>query len=173
MEHGATERDELMEFKLYSSPTLADFFEVCSALPEDQREQYEAFTGEKYDPATVAAAYFLRPGMRWVLCVDGKAVVVAGFDKIREGVYQDWMFTTQQTWDVPAIWRTATRYVKRVMDAMFEQGAHRLQCVSLASRIHAHRWFKLIGLKAEGKLEAYGADGEDAFMFARVRKSED
>lgn len=155
---------------VYRNPKLIDFLQVCSRLPEDEREQYEAFTGEKFDPEYVAAVYSLRPGPAWVGVVDGTPIAVAGFDMIRPGVWQDWMFSTPDAWT--AHWREVTKLVRRTMGLMLQEGAHRLQCVSLASRIHAHRWYRPLGLELEGTLRGYGVNGEDALMFARLRKSD-
>jgi hypothetical protein len=55
------------------------------------------------------------------------------------------------------------------MDFMLRETAHRLQCVSLASRIHAHRWYRPLGLRLEGTLAGYGVNGEDALMYSRLR----
>lgn len=152
---------------LYRNPKLIDFLQVCSRVPEDEREQYEAFTGEKFDPEYVAAVYSLRPGPAWVGAVDDKPIAIAGFDIIRPGVWQDWMFSTPEVWTT--YWRETTKVVRRLMGVVLQQEAHRLQCVSLASRIHAHRWYRPLGLVLEGTLRSYGVNGEDALMFARLR----
>jgi hypothetical protein len=151
----------------YKDPGLVDFLQVAHKLPEDEREQYEAFAGEPFNPERVAAAYSLRPGPRWVLVAGGEPIVVAGFDMIRPGVWQDWLFSTPEAWTVH--WRSVTKISRRVMDAMLRTSAHRLQCVSLASRIHAHRWYRPLGLELEGTLRGYGVNGEDALIFSRLR----
>lgn len=153
--------------KVYKNPQLVDFIQVCRQLPTDEIEQFEAFTGEPFNPDLVAAAYALRPGPAWVLTADNEPIVIAGFDMLRPGVWQDWMFSTPVAWEKH--WRTVTKYCRKTMDAMLQSGAHRLQCVSLASRIHAHRWYRPLGLVLEGTLHGYGVNGEDAFMFARLR----
>lgn len=157
-----------MSLTLYRDPTLIDLLDVCHRLPEDEREQIEAFSGEKYDAQRYAAAYHLRPGPKWLLHDGERTVAVAGFDMVRPGVWQDWMFSTPEAWS-SANWRSTTKYVRRVMDAMLKTEAHRLQCVSLASRIQAHRWYRTLGLVYESTLEAYGAGGENALMFKRLR----
>ena len=154
---------------LYRDPTLADIYLVCSNVQADQVEQFEAFTGQKYDAGVVSASYHLRPGPKWVLTERDQPIGVAGFDHIRPGVWQDWMFTTERCWDPH--WRAITKHTRRAMDAMLKTEAHRLQCVSLASRIHAHKWYRVLGLQLEGTLRGYGANGEDALMFARTRGS--
>lgn len=158
----------MIEFRTHRAPKLADFFAVCSRLPDDEQEQFEAFSGQPYDAARVAAAFSLREGPAWVVTADDEPIVVAGFDMIRDGVWQDWLFSVPEAWD-ERHWRTVTKTARRVMDAMLQAGAHRLQCVSLASRIHAHRWYKPLGLELEGTLRGYGVNGEDALMFSRLR----
>lgn len=158
-----------MSFQLYRTPKLLDYLHICHHMEIDQREQIEAFTGQPYDVETAAMGFASLAGPAWLMCEDEKPIGAAGFTMIRRGVWQDWMATTPRCWE-PDVWRTTTKHVKRVMDAMLKTEAHRLQCVSLASRIHAHKWYRVIGLELEGPLRAYGAGGEDALMFARVRK---
>jgi hypothetical protein len=153
--------------KIYRNPQLVEFIMVAHRMPDDEREQFEAFSGEKYDPDRAAAAFYLRGGPSWVIIADGEPIVVAGFDMIRDGVWQDWMFSTPVAWE--RYWRPVTRLSRRVMDFMLQEAAHRLQCVSLASRVNAHRWYRPLGLKLEGTLEGYGVNGENALMFSRSR----
>jgi hypothetical protein len=153
--------------KIYRSPQLVEFIMICNRLPDDERGQYEAFTGEAYDPDRVAASHFLRGGPSWVVVADGEPIVIAGFDMVRDGVWQDWLLSTPVAWE--RHWRPVTRLARHVMDFMLQGPARRLQCVSLASRIHAHRWYRPLGLRLEGTLSGYGVNGEDALMFSRLR----
>jgi hypothetical protein len=155
-------------YAVYKDPTIADFLVVCHNLCPDEIEQYEAFAGAPYDAGRVAALFSLREGPRWVLLADGKPIVIGGFDEIRSGVWQDWMFTTPDAWS-EAHWRKVTRGCKRMMDVMLRTVAHRLQCVSLASRTAAHRWYATLGLQEGPPLPQYGAERQDALMFHRVR----
>jgi hypothetical protein len=161
-----------MKYTLYRNPTLFDFIEVCYALPEDEREQFATLSGKPYDPNVVAAQYFLRDCPKWVLCADDKPLCVAGFDYVRPGVWQDWMFSTPAAWS-PAHWRTVTKNVRKVMDGMLVKDAHRLQCISLKSRIQAHKWYRVLGLVLEGELEGYGINGENALVFKRMKEEND
>lgn len=156
--------------QLYRDPKLLDYIHVCLNLTADEREQIEAFTGRPYD-AEETAFFHCQKKPAWMLCEDEKPIAIAGFDMIRPGVWQDWMLNTPVSFE--KYWRTTTKHVKRVMDAMLKQDAHRLQCVSLASRIHAHKWYAVLGLAPEAPLRAYGANGEDAIMFARLRDEPD
>lgn len=156
-----------MNYAVYKGPKLIDFLQVLGKLPDDEVDQFEAFTGEKFDVERVASVYSLREGPAWVLTVEGQPIVIAGFDMLRPGVWQDWLFSTPVAWEKH--WRLVTKMSRKVMDAMLQSGAHRLQCVSLASRIHAHRWYRPLGLRLEGTLHGYGVNGEDALIFARLR----
>lgn len=158
-----------MTFTTYRNPTLVDFLTVCTQITADQRNQLEVLTGDSYSAENTAAHYFQAAGPKWVLCEDDTPVAVAGFTPIRPGVWQDWMITTDRCWE-PDAWRATTRHTRKALDSMLTNGAHRLQCVSLASRTEAHKWYRLLGLEFECTLRGYGSNGEDAFMFSRVRK---
>ena len=157
-----------MKVGLIEGATLVDLLWVCNNLSEDERDQWRAFGGVPYDADNAAAMFYLRPGPKWTVLVGNEAVLVAGFDRVRDGVWQDWALTSPKAWE-PGNWRPVTRLARKVMDWMLQNGAHRLQCVSLASRIQAHRWYRPLGLELEGTLRAYGVNGEDALMFSRLR----
>lgn len=160
-----------MKFELFKKPSLSDLLLICDRLPEDERQQYEAFTGQVYSRDEHALQLACKSGPSWVLTLDGQPLCAAGFDYIRPGVWQDWMVNTPEAFNPN--WRTTTKHVRRVMDAMLDQtDTHRLQCVSLASRTAAHRWYAVLGLAPEGTLRAYGANGEDAIMFSRVKNGQ-
>lgn len=160
----------MTDYQVHKDPTLVEFMQVCARLCPDEVEQYEAFTGELWDPARVAAMYSLHAGPRWVCLADGKPIVIAGFDEIRPGVWQDWLFSVPEAWS-PEHFVKVTRGCKRHMDVMLRTVAHRLQCVSLASRTRAHRWYRTLGLQEGHAMPQYGAARQDAIMFHRVRTS--
>lgn len=157
-----------MTVKLVSGAQLTDLLQVCFELQEDEQRQWEAMTGATYDPQQCALQAANNPGLKWTIYADTTPVAAGGFIPLRPGVWQDWMLTTPVVW-APQNWRSVTRTVKRVMDAMLDSEAHRLQCVSMADRIQAHKWYSVLGLEAEATLHAYGANGEHALMFRRLR----
>lgn len=156
-----------MSLVLQEGTGLIELLRVCYKLPTDEREQYEAFTGNEFSPEDLAAGLYTTQGPRWTVLAGEEPVLIAGFTLVRPGVWQDWAVTTPEAWQKH--WRSVTKTARRVMDEMLQQGAHRLQCVSLASRIHAHRWYRPLGLEQEGVLRGYGVNGEDAIMFSRLR----
>lgn len=147
---------------------MVDFLQVCHRACADEREQWKAFVGTEFDPDTVAAQLFSQPGPAWTIYLNGAPVVVAGFIALRPGVWQDWLVSTPEAWE-PGVWPGVSRRLRKIMDAALKTEAHRLQCISLRSRIQAHQWYRVLGLRQEGVLEAYGADGQDALMFSRLR----
>lgn len=158
-----------MTVKLYTNPTLVDILQVCVNMQPSEREQFEASYGEPYDPYRFSAEVALMVGPKWLMCVGDEPIVVGGYQRLRPGVFQDWMVSTPKAWERP-IWFGVTRHARRIMDAMLENGAHRLQCISLASRIEAHKWYSVLGFDSGVPLRGYGANGEDMLMFSRVQK---
>lgn len=157
--------------QVYTDPLLLDFIKVCINMPQDEREQLEAFTGEQYDIDRAAIGNFSVHGPKWVVKKDDEAICVGGFAYQRPGVWRDFMLTTAEAWEH---WFPVTRACRRAMDAMFISGqAHRLECVTPAARLayrpEIERWYKVLGYTREAPLWRYCANGADAVMFSRVR----
>ena len=159
--------------KVYNNPFLLDFLKVCAQMPNDEREQLEAFVGEKYDIERAALGNYEVLGPKWVVKDDDEPIVIGGFVPHRRGVWQDFLLTTPAAWS-PKYWFTITRICRRAMDAMFTSGeAHRLQCIvpenRLAQRPEIGRWYGVLGYTREATLWRYCTDGSNAVMFSRVR----
>ncbi len=155
----------------YHDPLLLDFIRVCIRMPEDERAQLEAFTGEKYDVDGAAVGNYSVPGPKWVLKDGDEPLCIGGFVPQRPGVYRDFMLTTPEAWEKH--WFPITRIARRSMNAMFQSGtAHRLECVTPAARIAARpevlRWYSVLGYNREATLSGYCANGADAIIFSRV-----
>lgn len=158
--------------EVFTNPFLLDFIKVCAKMPQDEREQLEAFTGEKYDIDGAAIGNFTVPGPKWVLKVDDEPICIGGFVPQRPGVYRDFMLTTPEAWEKH--WFGVTRIARRAMDAMFKSGqAHRLECIApmarLAARPAIEDWYKVLLYTREAPLWRYCADGSDAVIFSRVK----
>lgn len=151
---------------LAPDPSVLDFLMVCQELREDEQRQIEASTGEPYDFKKVVAMMCNTPQPRWVVLEDGKPIALIGYTQRRPGVWRDWMMSTDAVWKKPI---AITRICRQIMETMEANGAHRLECVSMATRVMAHKWYRSVGLKFEGILRSWGAHGEDAMMFARVK----
>lgn len=160
----------LQNLTTLTKPLLADYIYCAHYLPEDQRRQWVAlWDGKPYDSERLAIMLASRPGPKWALVEqDGKPVCIGGYDMIREGVWQDFLIGSVEGWQNH--WRSITKHCRRVMDVMLKTEAWRLQTVSLADRTRAHQWYRTLGLEYEGTLRAYGANGEDCFMFSRITR---
>jgi len=156
----------------YTDPLLLDFIKVCINMPQDEREQLEAFTGEKYDIDGAAIGNYSVLGPKWVIKADDVPICIGGFVPQRPGVYRDFMLTTPQAWE-KEYWFTVTRTARRAMDSMLiSKTAHRLECVCPSSRLkkrpEVEKWYGLLNYHREGTLWGYCATGADAVMFSRV-----
>lgn len=156
--------------RLYSNPSITTILLVCGQLCADEIRQIEVSSGTPYDPQQIAVNHYCLSGPKWFTS-DGEndPISVAGYTMIRPGVWRDWMLNTPKAFDKDH-WRSTTKYVKRVMDDMLEHHAHRLECVCLADRTEAHRWYSVLGLRKEVTMQRWGAHGEDAVQFSRIRK---
>lgn len=169
--------------RCYTNPWLGDILQVCASMPQDERDQLEALTGETWDLDRAAVGNFAAPGPKWVIKYAeseealsvGRStpLVVGGFVPQRPGVWRDFLLTTPEAWG--AHWFGITRICKRVMDAMFISGqAHRLECIVPACRVESRpelvKWYKVLGYKKEGLHEGYCANGADAVSFARIQR---
>lgn len=154
------------------NPLLLDFVKVCILMPQDERDQLEAFTGEPFDIDGAAIGNYMVNGPKWVIRADNEPIVVGGFALQRPGVYRDFMLTTPGAWEQN--WFAVTRICRRIMDAMLNtKTAHRLECVTptarLAARPEVEKWYKVLNYHREGTLYGYLASGADAAIYSRVK----
>ena len=153
--------------EIYSNPLLLDFIQVACTMPQDERDNWTALTGQPYDVDQIAMGSFCQAGPKWVIKADDKPICVGGFVPQRPGVWRDFMINTPDAFTKH--WFPVTRNARRAMDAMFaSKQAHRIECVSLAGRDKAFRWYKILGYNKEATLYGYCANGADAIIFSRV-----
>lgn len=158
--------------QVFSNPFLLDFVKVAIEMPDDEKAQITAFTGEDFDVDAVAVGNFTAPGPKWVVKDDNVPLVVGGFVPMRPKVWRDFLLTTPRAWEPKYAFRV-TLACRRVMDAMFRSGeAHRLECLvperRLSSRPELVEWYRVLGYKQEATHPGYLADGYGAVRFARV-----
>ena len=158
--------------EVYPNPSLLDFIKVAACMPQDECDQLEKFTGQKFDVDGVAIGNFTVPGPKWVIKDGDLVLAVGGFVPERPGVWRDFMLTTPEAWQPKYAWRV-TLVCRRVMNAMFtSEQAHRLECIVPLSRIESRpelvAWYKVLKYKREATLQGYCADGYPAVVFSRV-----
>lgn len=155
--------------KVYTDPWMIDFLKICAAMPQDERDQIAAVSGEPYDIDGAAIGNFTVAGPKWVVKADDEPICVGGFVPMRRGVWRDFMLTTPTAWNEH--WFAVTRICRRAMDAMLNSGqAHRLECITLANRRpEVYNWYRVLGYNREATMYGYYANGADAALFSRVK----
>lgn len=147
----------------------ADFLRVVQDAPADERRQWEANTGLTWDTDLVVRGMSRTPGAQYAaLDAAGNAYVVGGMEPVRSGVIECWMLATETAWRDRYV--QITRFCRRLVNQMLDNGIHRVQVYVLASRTDAMRWYETaLGMTREGLHRGYFADGSDAISYAKVR----
>lgn len=155
--------------RLTESVVLTDFLHAAWYLPDDERRQFEAFTGAAYDHESAALGLYQSQGPKWALLApDDEPLAVGGYRPVVPGTFDSFMLVTSRGWTEYG--RAVTRQTIRAINKMFgEHGARRLQTLCLADRKAARGWYEKIGLQYESTLVAYGANGADAVMYTKVK----
>ena len=154
-----------------AEPTLTDFMYICDNLPEDELRQFEAMSGQPFDPDEAAIGCHMSSGPKWVaISTEGKPLAIGGCSQLRKGVWQTWMLVPDSTWKTHA--RDLTKQVLFLQKEMQKQG-HRIQTLVLSDRERAKAWYDTLGLECEGTLREYGAGGEDFDMYSTVSAVDD
>lgn len=153
-------------------PTLVDLILLCSNARQDEIEQHEAIIDPVWEPQRVAADLYNRIGHKFVLYDEGELPIVAGgWDPIFDGVWSGWLVGSEAAWGVHAL--SITRACRNIMDSLIQSdGARRLCINGLASRTAACDWYERgLQMTREGTMRAFGRNGEDLALYARVKES--
>ena len=79
------------------------------------------------------------------------------------------MFATD---DFQKIGAQLTRLIiKRIIGAIEQTGAHRVECQSIEGYEEVHNWLEFLGLKKESLIKGFGRNGENFITFAYVKES--
>ena len=112
-------------------------------------------------------AYFLKEiGMSFTGIVNNKPIAAGGVFPLWDGVAEGWVLATEEINNYPI---TFARVMKQRTDMMIANNSiKRLQTSVKADCDLAIRFAKWLGLKEEGLMKNYGADGSDYYRFARI-----
>ena len=151
------------------APTLEEALLICRSARPDEQEQFHALTGRAWDAEVVAAEVVAKDGLKWVALDNGHPFVMGGYDHVVNAVYQSWMVGTMVDWRTH--WRSITKVSRKVMQAVLDSGATRLQTCVLASREKTCEWYvRALKMNFEGHMRGFGANGETMAMYARVKE---
>ena len=149
---------------------MVDLLRICQDARPDEKEQYEALVGVKWDTEIVVNDLFNRTGTKFSLMRDNLPIAVCGWEPLIPGVWQAWMVGTMDNWD--KYWRSITKLCRETIDIMFSlEGTRRLQIAVLSSREKTCEWY-IRGMKFhyESTMKKFGMDGQDMSIYAKLRE---
>jgi RimJ/RimL family protein N-acetyltransferase len=151
--------------------SLRIFERVAADITLDDRATYLAMTGATFEPDDAAARLWLDPRPRriWTFweTVGNFPAAVGGYVLERPGVWTSWFMSTPDAWKRG---RQITEAVAACVRHMLEEeGAHRLETVTLATRTSAREWYERIGFSYESTARKASASGEDLVTYVAIR----
>lgn len=130
---------------------------VVMNMTEWNRREIFALRADEHGPGfldDVMAA----PGPAWIAGVGASPVAVFGTAPLWPGVWSLWFFATPS---LQKILLSVTRHiVGEVLPALWQGGAHRLECRLMEGNAAAAKWFGQLGGQREGTSPRYGKGGE-------------
>jgi hypothetical protein len=149
-------------------PSLHHLLYLTDRAASDEIAQYEAFSGLDWDSGEVAAGLHRAPGVKYALLgADNLPIAAGGYTPVVTGTWESWMLVPSPAWKFA---KSITREARSFADRMLAESANRLETIVLADREAVRMWYERgLGMRAEGVKRGYGANGEDAVMYARVK----
>jgi hypothetical protein len=137
-----------------------DFIDPIGAVAEDHRSlEHARWWVEQSHPDR----------SRTVLDVQGRPIAVTNANMISQGVLELYSFVDKR------VEECAIRYGRGMRAVLADvlkthPGVHRVQMLVRADQPWAGRWASFLEMNFEGRLRSYGAQGEDHFLYAKVRE---
>jgi hypothetical protein len=104
-----------------------------------------------------------------VLTPDGKPLAVLGADAVFPKSLELYSFVDKSA-DLHRV--GYAKSVRTVVESLWEEHApNRMQMVVNSKYAWAEKWATFLGFQKESTLRKYGPDGEDFYMYARVREN--
>lgn len=143
-------------------PFSPDHVEMFDLRPWDRK-----LLSAAPDCAEFGAKYFERHGVGYTATVNGRWLGAAGVTKVVGGTWEAWAYVTND-WDKYRF--QIHRLAKKIFDLHFSSPAvTRIQCQIDSTYPPAVRWAKALGFKVESTMKAYGPEGQNFLMMARVK----
>lgn len=146
-------------------PTQIEMSFVCRNMRKASRDEvFGIFPGS---PEDLAAYLHAAPGFHWVGYANGCPAALIGAYPVRRGVWGLYGFGTD-FWQL--VWRAVTVVARRdMMQAVRDTGAHRAECMSLATHVETHKWLGFLGADHRAEMPGSGMNGEDYVMFSWLK----
>lgn len=140
-------------------------YEIGDLLDIDPQAAQQCEQGERFRERWQASS---PPGLSWTFRARRRAgdvvIAVGGLAPLRgDAVVEAWSLIGKPTL---AEWGELVALAREALDAY---PARRIQAVAYADHPQGARTLERLGFTLEGVMRAFGPDGRDAMMFARVR----
>lgn len=153
--------------------SLLDLEYVCYNMRERDKEEVYALRDHNnpFRLAWEATSFIRNNGRGRISWIGGKPAAVGAFTQHHPGVWEVWMFGTNQ---FKAAAMPLLGWVRReAADILATTDAHRLQCDSRADYLEAHKMIQAMGAKREMLMRQYGKDGSDYIRFIWLKGMSD
>ena len=97
---------------------------------------------------------------------DGQVAAICGALKKWDGVADFWMLTSNLVTKFPLSFHKSC--IEGLDFLMSEFGIHRLQASIAERHVISQKWAHRLGFQPEGLMKAYGPDGANHYLYARV-----
>ena len=142
-------------------------FKAYHVAQMDLREWDRKFLASAPDLASASADYFEKNSMGFTGFAPEGIVGAGGLVKVFDTNWEAWVFTT------PLFEKYGVRVgllARKIVDNFFNStSVLRIQAPIDSTHRHAMRFAEVMGLRREGILRKYGPEGQDFYMFARVK----
>lgn len=157
------------ELTMINETSLVDLLLVAKSMPQEERDQIGAFTGNPFNVEELAVQIYNSGGMQWTgrIIETREPIFVAGFFQVGTGIHRSFMLCGDKTFSDLYAGET-TRHVAGVMDALAKNNPYiRIETICLEERELVRSWYPKIGLTFESVMPGYGAKGENAVMYTK------
>lgn len=148
-----------------------DIYKVALAMRQRDFDEISAvnMANTREDLADSLSEFYSKNGNMIAARIDGEAIAIGGAVEVRPNVAALLFFATD---DFHKVAVPVTRFIKsQLFPSLEASGIHRIECASLVGYDYTRRWLKMLGMRAEiGTMQAFGKNGEDFTMFAKVSK---
>lgn len=156
-----------MVVDLRAEPPFQDVLVVAENMRPRDRDEIFATRWDDA-PERVAQDVVNTGAFRWGAYLNGDPVAMLGVHPRWPNVWTAWAFATPE-WRKVVI--PVTRHVRHfILPALFNAGAHRVDCLALETHKDARKWLTYLGATPEKSLDKWGKSGETFVSYVWTRE---
>jgi hypothetical protein len=150
------------------APTQDQARDVALRMRDSDFREFEAtsFATTREELADALMARYAHLGQFIMATHEDRPVAIGALIEARPNVASLLFYATDE---FQIIAMGLTRFItQRLFPQVKANGAHRIECVSIAGHYEAHRWIKVLGLEHQCEMRGYGKRGETFHQFAWI-----